>query len=354
VSGASLLVGGTLGFLFGIPRTLQQGEAEPDDDAGAAGKKHLDYRVNTNLEQISDWLTKMLVGVGLTQINAIPGKLDGLATAIGEGMGSAASDKTFALATLVHFLVLGFLFGYLWTRLFLASAFRQADLAALGTLATKVEETKEEMVAFKKQAERDAEAQSLVTQQLNPSPNAEPVSFERLQAAVHGASTHARAQIYNQAWDVRSENWRTNKEKMARTIPVFRALIGSDPSREYHTNHGQLGFALKDQEPPDWQAALDELTKAIELRGKWYEKPTWLFYEFNRAICRVMLDENLKQGQPCDDATKKAIFEDLVAASVPADSVEFLDKHTQLKKWMRINGVKRPQLDREARRLLKE
>src|SRR6185503_13654313 len=55
---APAAVGALLGFVFGIPKTLQS-NAPPAADGKAA------YQVNTNLEQISDWLTKMLVGVGL-------------------------------------------------------------------------------------------------------------------------------------------------------------------------------------------------------------------------------------------------------------------------------------------------
>ncbi len=77
LAGASALVGGALGFLFGIPRTLQQEGGSPSAEANpegaeAGGPTHrIDYRVNTNLEQISDWLTKILVGVSLTQISEI-------------------------------------------------------------------------------------------------------------------------------------------------------------------------------------------------------------------------------------------------------------------------------------------
>ena len=60
VAAAATAVGAFLGFLFGIPRTLQ-GNTTPGPDEIA------DYRPNTNLEQISDWLTKILVGVGLVK-----------------------------------------------------------------------------------------------------------------------------------------------------------------------------------------------------------------------------------------------------------------------------------------------
>jgi hypothetical protein len=31
---------------------------------------------NTNLEQVSDWLTKILIGAGLAELTSIPGGLD--------------------------------------------------------------------------------------------------------------------------------------------------------------------------------------------------------------------------------------------------------------------------------------
>ncbi|MDQ2643463.1 MAG: hypothetical protein M3020_06600 [Myxococcota bacterium] len=87
VSGAAALVGILLGFLFGIPRTTVAERAPnpvTDPPGGRepvpAGTSPLSapYSVNTNLEQISDWLTKILVGVGLTQLNEIPEKLAAL------------------------------------------------------------------------------------------------------------------------------------------------------------------------------------------------------------------------------------------------------------------------------------
>ncbi|NBD32497.1 MAG: hypothetical protein GVY17_05900 [Cyanobacteria bacterium] len=64
VAVASLIGGGFVGFLFGVPRTLSQNGQENDPSSSA-------IQANTNLEQISDWLTKILVGVSLTQIKAI-------------------------------------------------------------------------------------------------------------------------------------------------------------------------------------------------------------------------------------------------------------------------------------------
>lgn len=123
-----------IGFLFGIPRVLQ-GE---DKTAKYA------QRVNTNLEQISDWLTKIIVGLGLVQLQAVPEHLGKAATwmaqsfAPGGGATAPADAVSFAGAFIIYFSVLGFFSGYLSTRLFLALAFFRADLEPDRTILEKV------------------------------------------------------------------------------------------------------------------------------------------------------------------------------------------------------------------------
>ena len=86
---ASTGAGWLLGLLFGVPRTLARGQATAPAPAapqpGAAPAANAPpgstpqgappvstSSVNTNLEDISDWLTKTIVGVGLTQLYATP------------------------------------------------------------------------------------------------------------------------------------------------------------------------------------------------------------------------------------------------------------------------------------------
>lgn len=124
-------VGSLVGFLFGIPRTLQTASGLPASnesagkDAGkSGGGDEYHQSVNTNLEQISDWLTKILVGVGLTQLQHIPEKLENMAWYFKSGLGGNAS---IALVIILNAMVFGFFAGYLLTRLFLAGAFGKAD-----------------------------------------------------------------------------------------------------------------------------------------------------------------------------------------------------------------------------------
>jgi hypothetical protein len=127
---AALACGGLLGFLFGIPR-VEQGPlsspgtvADPEEDPASP----IAYRqtVNTNLTEISDWLTKIIVGVSLVQMTHIPPAFESLV----EFLAGTKHDSGLVGGVLVFFGVAGFISGYLLTRLFLASAFSEADRAA--------------------------------------------------------------------------------------------------------------------------------------------------------------------------------------------------------------------------------
>ena len=108
VAAAAMLVGCLLGFLFGIPRTLQgEGGTEETADGGKGGVR---YEANTNLEQISDWLTKILVGVGLTQLSSAGEKLSALADFIAPGLAVSSAPRVLSIAIVTFFSVSGFLF----------------------------------------------------------------------------------------------------------------------------------------------------------------------------------------------------------------------------------------------------
>jgi hypothetical protein len=123
LAGASLFLGVLVGFIFGIPKT-----SKPSSDSSPPLKAETNvaYSLNTNLEDISDWLTKMLIGVGLVQLTAIPGYISRIAayweSSIGKNFPSA-----YIAALIVFFSSAGFLIGYLWTRLALIGDFIEQD-----------------------------------------------------------------------------------------------------------------------------------------------------------------------------------------------------------------------------------
>jgi len=132
---ALAVVGGLVGFLFGIPKVLQAGRPQALPTAAAAsgpaadgGSTGYEQRVNTNLEDISDWLTKIVVGLGLVNLKTIVPQLDGLAARVGRSLnGGAEGHESFGLALVLFFIIGGFLFTYLLTRLYLQGALVRAE-----------------------------------------------------------------------------------------------------------------------------------------------------------------------------------------------------------------------------------
>jgi hypothetical protein len=143
-AGASLAAGFLLGFVFGIPRAAARVEAsvpaaangtsgdgpKPVPQNGGSAGSHA-FQANSNLVEISDWLTKIFVGVGLVELAKIPLKMKGLAAYFAAGLrecGSSdascvQSSEAFAMMIIIFFGVCGFLLGYLWARLYLQKAF---------------------------------------------------------------------------------------------------------------------------------------------------------------------------------------------------------------------------------------
>lgn len=135
---AALVSGALLGFLFGIPRTPRataSGAATVTDRAV--------YEPSNNLEQVSDWLTKILVGATLVQLKELREFLSLIGLRVMQGVGGAATSAVTQL-TLIVFGILGFLAGFLWTRVYYGAIQVRADqdiYTLLNRLTQKVDES---------------------------------------------------------------------------------------------------------------------------------------------------------------------------------------------------------------------
>lgn len=169
---ACLASGAFAGFLFAIPRVHQEPPQKVDPKKGEtpqAGETHREgvvspiaysgysQEVNTNLETISDWLCKIIVGVGLIELRGIPTQIDYLAAALTRDLGNGFTHS-YAGGLIVYFVILGFFGGYLVTRLILAGEFRRADKAALGEDEKKVVDELFKQVALNLDKQSDINA----------------------------------------------------------------------------------------------------------------------------------------------------------------------------------------------------
>jgi tetratricopeptide (TPR) repeat protein len=85
---------------------------------------------NANLVEISDWLTKIIVGVGLVELHSIPSKLGELSYYLAPSLlpirsteGAFSTEplvggQAAGLAILIFYFTLGFLVGYVWTMIY--------------------------------------------------------------------------------------------------------------------------------------------------------------------------------------------------------------------------------------------
>lgn len=270
----AVVVGALLGFIFGIPRTLQH-DAAPSRGSNDGGDSDIAYQVNTNLEQISDWLTKIIIGVGLIELGAIGHWLEVFSREAGLGFGVGVLGQVYVLGGILYFWGAGFLLGYLWTRLSFGLAIKEADQ---GLIQRRVEKLEASLRA-------DRDAIRVAERQLNEGgvPEGELVS------TFANASFDTRVRIYNNAREARGDPARLDNK-----VPIFKALSETDKADIHHTLMAELGYALMDQSTPDWAAAEEALTKAIEARDR-LGSSGYGYYEFSRARCRIRL------GRPKED-----------------------------------------------------
>lgn len=116
VAGAAFVFNSSIGFLFGIPRPAVIVDSE---------KEKSNYIGNDNLLQLSDWITKIILGLGLTQIHEIPFFLKKVAKFIVSK--THVSNQALIILIIIYFACLGFLFGYLWTRLYFIKMLQDSD-----------------------------------------------------------------------------------------------------------------------------------------------------------------------------------------------------------------------------------
>jgi len=134
LAGCAWIGGAFFGFLFGIPRSV--GAVDANAQAGVGHG----YRSNTNLEQISDWLTKILVGLSLVEFGRLLNAMRRLGDFVGPTFGGGQTGSTFALTTVVLFAISGFLALYIVTRVYVGVLFARTEVS-LSSLAKEIDRT---------------------------------------------------------------------------------------------------------------------------------------------------------------------------------------------------------------------
>jgi len=109
---AALVTGYMAGFLFGVPRAVS---------SGALRQTSNEYTPSSNLAEVSDWLTKLLLGAGLVQLTRLGAPIARLIDSVAAGLHSTAASasgaKVAAGSILFGYAIMGVLVGYVVTTL---------------------------------------------------------------------------------------------------------------------------------------------------------------------------------------------------------------------------------------------
>ena len=153
VAAAAACVGALLGFLFGLPRSgdeVRTSQVPPNGGAAGAHAGEVPAegdeagrrppRANNNLLEISDWLTKIIIGAGLVGLKDLLRWISRVAQIVGEGAGlEGAAQAAFGGAVLTFFFGWGFLFLYIQTRTIISVIFVATERALEDVLRRRIQ-----------------------------------------------------------------------------------------------------------------------------------------------------------------------------------------------------------------------
>jgi hypothetical protein len=125
------------GTLFGMPKRNKEVDKEND------------YALNNSLVEISDWLTKIIVGLALINLKEIPGYFINL----GEYVSLSTKYKgellnIYTISIVIYFGFLGLYIGYNYMRLVLSNKYKKADDRLI---RKALEEEKEKVLKIKEE-----------------------------------------------------------------------------------------------------------------------------------------------------------------------------------------------------------
>ncbi|WP_432710904.1 hypothetical protein [Pedobacter sp.] len=124
VMAAYYLTGCAVGFIFAIPKSAQGARHElrrTNSGKGLIPGEY--YNDNTSLEEISDWLVKIIIGLSLTQFSYLRDTVESAASSIAAifpcipQRNECKSFFVFAYAVIIFYSIGGLIIGYLWTRI---------------------------------------------------------------------------------------------------------------------------------------------------------------------------------------------------------------------------------------------
>lgn len=121
--------GGLLGLLFGLPTSAARAVAQTNAGANTPGQDNPWFTDNTAMEQIADWLTKIIVGLSLVNFDRFLLRGWQVSIEVSKAMtGLPAAGPAVGGLTLAPAVLIGFAISYIWIRRFLPGELAAARL----------------------------------------------------------------------------------------------------------------------------------------------------------------------------------------------------------------------------------
>ena len=119
---AAAAVGAVLGFLFGLPRARVSDLTSADSSPTSTF-----YLTNSNLIKVSDWLTTIVIGLGLVNLGKVVPALRSLGHALHDPLGGVAYSGAVGISVLIVGILAGFVLDYLWTSIRVRELLEEAE-----------------------------------------------------------------------------------------------------------------------------------------------------------------------------------------------------------------------------------
>jgi hypothetical protein len=137
---AYIAIGGLTGFIFSVPKIITGTSSSFSSDSDSRKSSLNKIQENTNLTEISDWLTKILIGAGLVELKEIPKFIMHIAKIMAQGIRKFPNQNNIinstylidsvtimSVAIILYFITWGFISGYLVMKLVLTEQFALTD-----------------------------------------------------------------------------------------------------------------------------------------------------------------------------------------------------------------------------------
>ncbi|TWI97547.1 hypothetical protein JN11_03367 [Mucilaginibacter frigoritolerans] len=132
---AIFLLGAVIGILFGVPKNVSSPVTNvvTQMNAGTLEQGNSSLKSSTtNLTEISDWLTKIVLGAGLVQLKEMPHFILKVADkmALGVSLKSSYYSTSLCAAVIIYYLCFGLLCGYFAMRTIFTEIFNSQEAKA--------------------------------------------------------------------------------------------------------------------------------------------------------------------------------------------------------------------------------